>query len=168
MALGPDIILAGSNTRSTTPVSITSGWSTVIDALGMDDVDAATITNPTTEIILSTRHRLHRKGIGTTLLLRMGYDDGLTSITDPVVKVFGKTGTSEIWTLLKSNAPALTGTLTTALTTDVTDGTYLYTTPDPIALGWDCLGCDYLLVGIQTALAGTGTVTNAFLQAKIV
>lgn len=169
MALGSDIRLRKSPDNlygAVAPCSISGPWITVIDAGGMDDQDAATITNPDTQIILSTRHEIIRGLVGTLLLLRLVYDDGLTLITNPVVKVFGRTG-SQAWQLLKTGAGALTATLTTAAT-DTTDGTYLYTTPELNSQTWDCLGCERLLVGIETALAGTGTVTNAYLEAKII
>lgn len=150
------------------PASLTAQWVTIIDAGGADDQDAATITNPTTQIVLSTRHILLRGNQGTILLLRLVYDDGLTSITNPVVKVFGRSLSTEIWQLLKTKAAALTGTLTTATSTDVTDATNNYTTPDYDTQSWDCLGCAEILVGIQTALAATGTVTTAYIQAKII
>lgn len=173
MALGTTVTVNGSPHKqfdSVAPMSATSGWFSVIDAGGMDDQDAATITNPTTQITASTRHLIYRNAFGTNLMLRMGYDDGLTTVTDPVVKVFGRTGNTEIWQLLKTRSGAITGTITTQASddgaTDVTDGTYLYTTPDYDATTWDCFGCEYILVGVQTVLAGTGTVTTAFLQGK--
>jgi hypothetical protein len=148
------------------PCSLTQNWTTAISAGGPAVQDNASITNPTTQITAATRIPLRRGGVGTILLLRLGYDDALTTITDPVVKVFGRTG-SDAWQLLKSIASALTATLPTAAT-DSTDGTLDYTTPDLSTHAWDCAGCDELLVGVETALAGTGSTANAIIQAKVI
>lgn len=175
MALGSVVTALNAPNQSydsVCPISVTAPWQNVIDAGGMDDQDAATITNPTTQITASTRHIYQRKGAGTNLILRLVYDDALTAITDPVVKVFGRANGSEVWQLLKNGASGITTTITTQASddgaTDVTDGTYLYTTPDFATQAIDCLGCDEILVGVQTILAGTGTVTTAYLQAKII
>jgi len=149
------------------PVSLTSGWVTVIDAGGMTVQDAATITDPTAEITNSTRHILRRNGVGTTLLVRMAYDDGITSITNPVIKVFGRTPDQQ-WQLLKTRAGALNATITTAVATDCSDGTLNWTTSDYDAQAWDCLGCGEILIGIETALAATGTTSTAYLEAKFI
>lgn len=169
MALGDTIqtnVSPEGTCEAVAPVSVTNVWQTIIDAGGPAVQDAATITNPTTEITETTTHIFQRKAKGTNMLLRLGYDDALTTITNPVVKVFGRTG-NDVWQLLKTRGGALTGTLTTAAT-DVTDGTLLYTTPDWDDTTWDCLGCDEILVGVETALAGTGSTANAIIQAKFV
>ena len=51
-------------------------------------------------------------------------------------------------------------------TTDETE-TYLYTIPS-YADAFDCLGCEEIVIGVQTALAGTGTTSTAILQAKFI
>lgn len=152
------------------PTSVTSVWSTIIDAGGMDQTDNSgnPIRNPTASITDSTRHIFQRRALGTLLLLRLVYDDGITGVTDPVVAVFGRTK-GQVWQLLKTRALAITGTIATSLTTDVTDGTNNYTTPDYSTTCWDCLGCDEILVGVQTALAaGVGTVATAYLEGKFI
>lgn len=173
MAIGSPIILRKCPDNlygAVSPCSINSHWETAIDAGGMDDQDAAVITNPDTQIILSTRHPIHKGLVGTQLLFRLVYDDGLTAITDPIVKWFGRTGDSQVWQLLKNRSGGITTTITTQASddgaTDVTDGTFLYTTPDYETQAIDCLGCDTFFVGLETALAGTGDVTTAFLQVK--
>lgn len=148
------------------PMSATSFWETAISAGGIAVQDAATITNPSTEIA-STATILKRGGKGTLLVVRLQYDDGLTSITDPVIKVFGRTG-SDMWEVLKTRAstPAITFTVTTGAN-DTTDGTYLYTLPSYVD-AFDCLGCEEIVIGVQTALAGTGTTNTAVLQVKFI
>lgn len=170
MALGSNVLVAASPTRGfdvVAPVSMTAGWVTIIDAGGMTVQDAATITNPTTQITSSTRHILRREAKGTHLLLRMQFDDGLTSITDPVVKVFGRTGNQD-WEIIKTAVitPADTATITTTSYSE--NGTDKFTTPDTSSQVWDCLGCAEVIVGIQTVLAGTGTASTAKLWAKFI
>lgn len=148
------------------PVSLTSNWIQVLDANGPATLNNATITNPTTQITTSTTHPLSTQGVGTLLVLRLVYDAGLTSITNPTVKVFGKSGASA-WSLLQTKAGALNAAITTA-STDVSDGTFKYTTPDLTNIAWDMQGCDTILVGVEVALAGTGTVSNSLIQAKII
>lgn len=167
MALGTSLINAPSSPRGEVvrPASILGQWRNVLDAGGPAVQDAATITNPTTQIVNSTTHIINVDNGATFCALRLGYDDGLTGITDPVVKVFGRTKT-DVWQLLKTRAASLTGTLTTAAT-DVADGTLFYTTPDIETHVWDCFGCEEIIVGVETALAGTGTTSNAVVQAKL-
>lgn len=149
-------------------MSATSSWEIAISAGGIATQDAATITNPSSEIA-STAIILKRGGKGTLLVVRLQYDDGLTSITDPVIKAFGRTG-SDVWEPLKTRAstPAVTFTVATGAddTTDETE-TYLYTIPS-YADAFDCLGCEEIVIGVQTALAGTGTTSTAILQAKFI
>lgn len=149
------------------PSSLVSGWSFAISAGGMTIQDAPTITNPESQITSSTRIKLNKGSRGALLLLSMGYSSGLSGITSPVVKVFGRTA-GDRWQTLKSRGGNLVETLTATAATDDTDGTLSYTIPDFAVTAWDCLGCDQLIVGIQTALAGTGTTSTAFLQAKVI
>jgi hypothetical protein len=148
------------------PMSATSGWETAISAGGIATQDAATITNPSTQIG-ATAQILRRGGKGTLLVVRLQYDDGLSSITDPVIKVFGRTGT-DAWEVLKTIAstPALTYTVATNAS-DTTDGTDKFSIPS-YANAFDCLGCEEIVIGVETALAGTGTTSTAVLQAKFI
>lgn len=169
MALGTSIS-ADSQPRhagSVCPVSLTAPWVTVIDAGGPAVQDAATIQNPDVSITAATRHIFNRGGWGTNILVRLGYDDGLTTITNPVIKVFGKTG-SGAWQILPNKAGSATITLTTAAATDVTDGTLLYTSVDMDDQQIDSQGCEQILIGVQTALAGTGVVSNSVIQVKLI
>jgi hypothetical protein len=167
MTIGSSLTLddAPSDVPKNAPVSLTSRWITAIDATGMDDVDAATITNPTTGITLSTRHIIGRSGdVGTNLMLRMAYAG--TSSVSPIVKVFGRTG-SDAWQVLKNKAGNVSATVQTN-STDATDGTLSYTTVDNNTI-WDCLGCDEFLVGVETAYAvSAGSAATALLQAKMI
>ncbi len=149
------------------PQGLTQKWVNVVDAGGVAVQDAATVTNPSTQITAATRHIFRRNGLGTHLLLRMKYDDGLTSITAPIVKVFGRGGDNDGWQLLKTRSGSLSVALSVAAT-DVEDGTNKFTTPDYDLHAWDSLSCNEFLVGIETALAGTGDATTATIEAKLV
>lgn len=155
-------------TGATAPSSITTGWISVITAGGPAVQDAATITNPTTQITASTRRIFSRQALGTNIMLRLKYDSTLTLITSPIVKVFGRTSTDG-WQLLYSKAGNRFETLTVDTTNDARDGTFSYTTPSFSTHAWDCLGCEEILVGVETALAGsTGSTSTATIDIKCI
>jgi hypothetical protein len=167
MALGSNVQNNRVHSQSGAVVqSITNAWQTVIAAGGPALLDAATITNPTTQIVRATTSIFERSASGTVILIRLGYDDALTGITNPIIKVFGRTG-SDPWMILKDVAGNIAMTLTTSLTTDVSDGTLLYTAADVATASVDCLGCEEILIGVQTALAGTGVTNNSIIQVKL-
>lgn len=158
------------------PIQIPAKWFTIIDAgvagvslSGLEQQDAAALTDPDAEITNSTTHLFKVGRQGTTLLLRMKYDDGLSAITDPVLRVFGRYDSTEPWMMLnqKGGADNATVTMQTA-STDVSDGTDNWTDVDEDDHSFDLRGCDEILVGVQTALAATGDPTLASLEAKII
>jgi len=149
--------------QTSIPVSGISQWRTANTAINV--ADASTVTNPNTQVTRYTTPIIKRSG-GTTLRVRMGYDQALVVSQAPVVKVFGRTG-ADAWQLIKSVRGNVSETLAVA-GTDVTDGTFDYTTSDQLIHSWDCDGCDELLIVVETPLAGTGTVTTAFLQFKFI
>ena len=143
-------------------------WVVIREAGDMDTADAAPIDDPDADITNSTTRALNTGGRGTKLLLRMRYDDGDTSPTDPIVKVFGRHSSNDTqWMNLSNETPAIVGTLVSAVTTDTTDGTDKWTTVLPAAI-FPLLGCDEILVGVQTAYAATGNAALALLEAKII
>lgn len=147
-----------------TPCSLSSRWINILDAGGVAIQDAATITNPTTQIDSPTSHIAKRNNFhGTLVKVRLAYTG--TPSADPVLVVFGRTG-SDAWQKLYTKNGDGTVTLTTAVATDVTDGTYFYTeVTDDHTL--DCDGCDEIIIGVQTAF--NGTVTNtAVVQVKVI
>jgi len=170
MALGTTIGMTSEPVGDTIvvlPVSLSSRWKNIIDPGGMDDQDAATITNPTTQITLGTRKIFKRRANGTTLLVSLAYDDGLTSITNPVIKLFGRYDSTEAWRVVLTKGGSLTATFAVA-STDSTDGTNLYTPANYDTIAWDCLGYEEFVMGVETALAGTGDATTAYLQGKFI
>lgn len=171
MALGTTIQATNSPTRgyeAVAPMSMSSGWQTIVAAGGVNAADAATITNPTTQIIRSTTSIFSRHSSGTYVALRLGYDASATIATNVVVKVFGRSDSNQTWDLLITKGSfALSAALMPA-STDVTNGTLKYTTVTYDNL-WDCLGTSEILVGIETALTvSVGTATTAIIQAKMI
>jgi hypothetical protein len=152
------------------PMAVTNPWVQVIDAGGMDDTDnsGSDITNPDTQIGDTDHHLLKINKRGTFLQLRLAYDDGLTGITHPVVQAFGRNSDAEQWQRLQTLGDAVDVTVTTNEAADVTDGTLKYTTPDPVHQTIDLDATDEVLIGVKTALAGTGDATTAVLQAKLI
>lgn len=156
-------------------VAIPGRWVTVIDAGGVATADAAIINNPDTQITASTRHPFRRGGAsGTALAVRLKYSAGLTGITNPVIKVFGRAlrapgGISpDQWEIIANEAGEQAVTIATAPTTDVTDGTFKWSHPDAAKAVFDLRGCEEFLIGVQTALAGTGDVSTATLEVKLI
>ncbi|MGE3175854.1 MAG: hypothetical protein AB7O32_00175 [Vicinamibacterales bacterium] len=154
-----------------------SRWVTVIDAGGAATADnGGTVTNPTSQITLASRHPLTRDANGPpTLRVRFGYDDGATSTQDPKLVVWGrkKTGdNSEAWQRLynKDPSPTTEVELTIAESTDAEDGTLKYTAPDPRTHAYDVDGCDEFRFQISLPFTATGglTTTNCIVQAKLV
>ena len=144
-----------------------SKWVVIRDVGDMDTADGSPVDDPDADITNSTTHILATGGRGTKLLVRMRYDDNDSSPTDPVVKVFGRHSSGDTqWMTLSNDTPGIVGTIVTAVTTDVTDATNKWSTVLP-ATSFPLLGCDELLVGLQTAYAATGNAALALLEAKI-
>lgn len=172
MALGETVEVQADPRKisdAVSPTSLTSTWETIIDPGGMIIQDAASIQDPSADISSSTRHIFQRKGKGTLLLLRMAYPASLGTITDPIVKVFGRANANEEWQLLQTRAGSNTVTIETDTANDTNNGVTAYTIPNYSAQCVDCLGCDQLLVGVQTILAaGSGTPDSASLEGKFI
>jgi len=145
------------------PASRVSSWFTAHNK--PDAQDAAAVTQ-VSDVDGDEGREIFAAGRGTHLVLRLGYDDALAAITDPVVVVLGVDENGEVERLRNENGGA-TGTLATDTTNDAEDGTLKYTTPNDNAI-FDIRGCHSLVVGVETALAGTGTVTNSVLQGKLI
>jgi hypothetical protein len=161
------------NRSAVAQIGLTTNWQTIISAGGMTVQDAASITSPGFSITSATRVPMDTRGMGSGVIFRLRYDSTLATITNPVIKVFGKTGPNGAYQLLR-----LSGGLTYTLTTAATDadnslpavaGTFKYTTPNLATDVFNCAGNSIILVGIETILAGTvGSVATATLEAKIV
>lgn len=151
------------------PVQIGCGM--VVAILSEDDAGVAgingadnsgsSINSPDTQIATVSRRIIKTAGAGTVLRASMRYDDGLSGITDPVINVVGRMSEQDVfWRKLFNKAGSYDATLATAAT-DLTSGTFDFTDPHPDNNAWDIDGCDEILIGVKTALAATGDVTNA-------
>jgi hypothetical protein len=149
------------------PGSATSKWTEIISAGGPTSADTARIVNPTTAITADTRRIFRRGGLGTFLVFRLKYNGSITSVTSPKIAVFGRTGSAEQWQRLSAKSGADSATLTVSTSNDSGDGTMKYTTVVPADHTFDCQGCEEFLVGVETALAATGTVNTSTIEAKI-
>jgi len=140
------------------PTSITHPWMDGIDIGGLISADAATITNPTTQITTATRKLIQKsQGLGTLLQLRTVYDATATGFTvTPIFAVFGRVQNSgDAWQRLKTRAGG-TSVTTNAAATDVSNGTFKHTTPDSLEHTLDCMGCDEILIGVETVCTPNG------------
>lgn len=156
----------------TYPVSLTSDWGVLLPPGVVAIQDAATVTNPESDVTASTSRIVTLpEVIGTTLLLSMGYDKNLTVSTSPVVVVFGRrsfNGSVGRWMLLPTITGLRTITLTAASTTDTNDGALKWTQVVTAATAVDLLGCNEVVVCVQTALAGTGVTGTARVEGKVI
>ena len=163
--------LGATNAELVASVSITSSWFSAVGATGPNTQDAASITNPTTEITSAVHKLVETKGRATRATFRLKYDRGVTSPTRPVIAVFGRTRLSDSevgsWERLSTLGAATTATLTVDVTSDVDDGTYQYTATSLEDQTFDLNGCNEFLVGVQTAFAGTGTVHTSTIECKL-
>lgn len=155
------------------PVSLSSEWITAIDAGGVATADGS-VTSPAVQITRSVTHILRRQNsAGTLLQIRLGYSASATPAVNPIVEVFGWSGTlgasgngyQRLYS--RSATPAATATLTTAVSTDVITGTLKFTDVDDDQT-FDCQGCDNFLISVATAYDDDGYETVAIVEAKII
>lgn len=187
MALGtPELIRsAQTNAPLGVPTGVSSNWTKIVVAKGRgatpadggpEVADAATIVNPTTEIVLSTRIPINFVGRGTEFVgFRLGYNSNAGTLTSPVVAVFGRTeignGSYDAWQLLPNLAGDLSFTLTANATTDIVTaigGTnYKHTHLDPTLNVIAREGCDQIVLGVLTAFNATsGTEDDSWIECK--
>ncbi len=152
------------------PAAMAHEWKDAIDAGGITAADnsGSDITNPTSQIDGLTKHILKINKRGTFLQVRLVYDDGLTSITDPVIQIFGRYDSTNQWQRLRNLSDLVDVTLTTSTSLDVSDGTLLYTDPRFNLHTIDLNATDEILIGVKTNLSGTGVTNTAILQAKLI
>lgn len=146
------------------PVSILSNWVDVCSAPDVTDNSGSSIVNPDA-ITRAEQFLFRNNGYGSIALVRLKYDRGVSSPTDPVVQIFGR-DSNGLWQKLydASSPPVHEVEITVATSSDIDDGTaFKYT--DWVEV--DMQGCVAILVAVKTAFAGTGTVTNSTLQAKV-
>lgn len=185
MPLGTAVSVSPLPDHLVRPAQITARWQTIIRAGGLDVFDGAgdgtAITDATAEITESTTSILNVGKGGTTLRLRMRYDDGDDGTgTDPIIQVFGRWSSNvggslvtDDWEQYENKAGNLISTMVivvTAASGDASDGTFNFTHPDANDHAWDLNGCNQILVGVHTTYTqGTGGASaTATIQAKVI
>lgn len=154
----------------TISAQLVSQWVQIIDNGGLETQDASTLTNPDADINNSTTHIFVAGGRGSTLLLRMKYDDEVVSNVDPIIRVYGRHSSADKWDAIpnSNSTPAITSPIVTTEGTDVSDGTDNWTTTT-VDTTFPMLGCDEFLVGVQTVLGVSGgDATLTTLEAKVI
>lgn len=144
------------------PVSVLSDWVDICTAPEAADNSGSTVVAPL-GITRAEQNRLFNRGVGTTLQIRLKYDDGAGSLTAPVVQPFGFDGNNSPQKLVDANGDHEL-TLTLDGTNDVQDGTYKYSQPVEV----DMDGCASVLVAVKTAFnASSGDETNSAIQVRV-
>ena len=159
----------GNNMRGeeVVPVSVASRWYNAISAGGPGVLDAATITNPDTQITDATRTIRQTGGRCSRVTFRLKRPTGLTVTAEVVMVCFGRTSSDDPWQRLFTLGGASTSTLSTGAN-DVTDGTSVYTDATLEDHTFDLMGCTQFLPGVQQAITvSVGSTALTTIQAKL-
>lgn len=144
------------------PVSVISDWVDICTAPETADNSGSAVVNPGT-ITRADQNKLYNHGIGTTLQIRLKYDTGASTLTNPVVQPFGFDGNGVPQKLVDANATH-EQTLTLSESGDVRDSSFKYSQPVEV----DMDGCASVLVAVKTAFAASGgTVNNSTIQVRV-
>jgi hypothetical protein len=166
------------NLNKSYAVSQRANWQELA-SLDITTADTTNLTNPSAAITSAlttlgktdpSNSRVVAIEPGTNLILRLKYNTSLSTVTDPVVKVFGidKSGKFHF---LKNLSGSAAITITTSASddgdADVRDSSFRYTDVASTSIV-DLQGSTYFLMVVSTALNGTGTKSTARIQYKIV
>lgn len=148
-------------------VGVDSTDSTTTSGSGPEVADTSGFTNPDTQLASETHIELKRASLmGQYIMACVQYDDGLTTVTSPVVELWGRNNSSDPWMRMKTLGGASTSTLTMNPTTDSTNGTDKFSDVNYTSNVWDTAGNEFFKFGIVTALDGTGTKTTCKILVK--
>lgn len=160
--------LAQFNRSQFVPVSLTDDWQRITSLTKLLTADTSPVVLPTLILNQATNYRFFRRGRGTHLLLRVGYDAGANITTNPILQVFG--GGTDLTKQLEQleNASGSVDLTFTASASDVVTVDTLYKMTRCIKLDhWvDMQSCDFGQIAVKTAIAGT-SLTNGFVEAKL-
>jgi len=152
----------------THPASIQSDWQDACTAPGATDNSGNSVVEPQA-ITRVAQNWVYPQNKGTTLMIRLKYDDGATPSTDPVVQPFGIDGTG-VGVAAAFPQPLTDAdgthelTLATAVASDVTDGTSFFSVPVEVDIDANTA----VLVAIKTLFAASGTgTTGATIQVRL-
>ena len=152
------------------PMMAAFEWQIAIQEGGLESTDNAgnDIINPDTQIVGTTRNVLKINKRGSFLIFRMCYPDATTITTELVIQIFGRFNTGEPWQRLKNLNDSINITLAANAALDVSDGTLMFTDPDPQDQTVDLSATDEVVVRVRTAAVGTGDLSMAILHAKVI
>ena len=151
------------------PMSVSGPWSAWV-LQDLSTIDAATITNPETQITASTRRTWLRQFVGTSLQLQAVYPRAAAlKTTDPLALVWGRSivnGTALPWNLLTNDNGDSQITIEIDPTNDADDGsTYKYSTVK--STNWiDSQGYDEFIVGLARAAVLDVSVATGFIRLR--
>jgi len=150
--------------------SIGSAFSTILTDTTV--VDAATITNPESQITAASRASIDRLGLGTSMQLLLRYPRAITSCTQHLkVKAAGRSlqGGTGAWQRLINAQGDSSVMITLDPTNDFDDGsTWKYALVRE-EHWFDCQAYDEFVVGVeQAATVAGGTMATAEIQARFV
>lgn len=175
MALGTSINASFTATAGqvpSLPMSISGPWSSSI-LTDLSVVDAATLTDPTTQITASSRRTIYRRNVGTYLMLQALYPRAAAVLTtNPLLVVFGRTvapdGTVGDWNLLTNDNGDSQIEIELDPTNDADDmSTYKRSTVK--STHWvDCQAYDEFIVGNIRATVLDVSAATAYFRARFV
>lgn len=160
-----------SHQRWVLPMSVSAPWSAWV-LQDLSTIDAATITNPETQITAATRRVLGRNFMGTSLQVQAAYPRAATlKTTDLQLVGFGRNivnGTAQEWNAIVNDNGDSIITIEFDPTNDADDGaTYKYTTVK--STQWlDCQGYDEFVFGLVRAAVLDVSVVAGFLRARMI
>jgi len=147
-------------------VSPVGVWTTAHTAPQTADNGGATITKMSEVEDTGKAVEIGVGGRGTSVQIRLSYDDGCTPNVDPVVEVFAIDPNGAVQKL-RNRLGEIAGTLTTDTTNDAEDGTNKFTTPDDGQV-YDMAGAESLVVAVKTAFTVSAGVATSTIQVKII
>ncbi len=153
------------------PVSIMSFYVEAIEATGLSTADST----PSVFASVADSRILERgkRDSGTSLVVSIKYNDDVTAVSQqPKIGVFGWTvnqdGTIEDGPrLLVSRNGNVFEEVTMNADDDASDGGFKYSSPNLEEQCWDTAACNRFKFVCETEATGTGTFTDATLEAKI-
>lgn len=150
-------------------------WQVVIPAGGMTEFDGAangtaiaTPENILADAKIAFRKLLIVEGNGAYMAVRVAYNSANSMTTDPIIQVFGRYNSTDLWEPLRNRNLGVpdTGLTVADASADIIVGSYKYTDVDDFEDVFDLRGCREIIVGIKTIAAGTN-IALAHLLAKV-
>lgn len=150
-----------------TPVALTCEYTRITALDALLSTSSPPILAPLSQINLANLYRFFRRGKGTNIAFRLGYNAAATITTAPKVQIFGGVTLTKQPEPLKNKSSILELTFSQSAN-DIVDETttYRYTVLDLADHVVDSASNDFFQPGVTVAAAGT-SLTAAFLEAKL-